>query len=94
MLYDFLEELGIKDVNYGATLGNSDGWVKTKGKELVSYSPIDGKPIAKVVQATKEDYDLLIREAQEAFKKWKILTKLLNICGKLVGSRNSESPRK
>lgn len=73
MLYDFLEELGIKEVNYGATLGNSDGWIKTKGKELVSYSPIDGKPIAKVVQATKEDYDLLIREAQEAFEKWKML---------------------
>ncbi|RKY55014.1 MAG: aldehyde dehydrogenase family protein [Candidatus Neomarinimicrobiota bacterium] len=73
MFYDFLEKLGIEEINYGATLGNSDGWIKTKGKELTSYSPIDGKPIAKVVQATKEDYDLVIRRAQEAFKKWRMV---------------------
>jgi hypothetical protein len=25
----------------------SQGWIKTSGKELVSISPIDGKPIAR-----------------------------------------------
>ena len=53
---DFLEQLGIKEVNYGATTGNSDGWIKTGGKELVSYSPIDGKSIAKVIQAENKDF--------------------------------------
>ncbi|MBU4445872.1 aldehyde dehydrogenase family protein [bacterium] len=72
-MYDFLKELGIKDVNYGATLGNSDGWLKTGGKELVSYSPIDGKPIAKVIQATAGDYETVIREAQKAFEKWRMV---------------------
>lgn len=55
------------------TIGNSDGWLKTKGKELVSYSPIDGKPIAKVIQATREDYEVVVKEAQSAFKKWCIV---------------------
>ncbi|MCK4639696.1 MAG: aldehyde dehydrogenase family protein, partial [Candidatus Marinimicrobia bacterium] len=72
-MYDFLKELGIEEVNYGATLGNSDGWLKTGGKELVSYSPIDGKPIAKVIQATAGDYETVIREAQKAFEKWRMV---------------------
>jgi aldehyde dehydrogenase (NAD+) len=72
-MYDFLKELGIKDVNHGATLGNSDGWLKTRGKELVSYSPIDGNPIAKVIQATAGDYETVIREAQKAFEKWRMV---------------------
>jgi hypothetical protein len=54
MHYDFLTLLGIKEVNYGATTGSSDGWLKTSGKELVSISPIDGKPIAKVIQRVED----------------------------------------
>ncbi|HDP67960.1 MAG TPA: aldehyde dehydrogenase family protein [Candidatus Marinimicrobia bacterium] len=72
-MIDFLKELGIKEINYGATLGNSAGWIKTKGKELISYSPIDGKPIAKVIQATAEDYETIVREAQKAFETWRML---------------------
>ena len=73
MNYDFLERLGIKDVNYGATDGSSKGWIKTTGEELVSYSPIDGKPIAKVVQATQEEYEITVKKAQEAFQTWKMM---------------------
>ena len=45
-MHDFLIKLGIKEINYGATTGSSKGWIKTTGKDLVSFSPIDGKPIA------------------------------------------------
>ncbi|MBN2602341.1 MAG: aldehyde dehydrogenase family protein [Candidatus Marinimicrobia bacterium] len=72
-MLDFLKELGIEELNYGASLGNSDGWIKTNGKELVSYSPIDGKPIAKVIQATAEDYETVIREAQKAYATWRMI---------------------
>ncbi len=72
-MYDFLQTLGIKEVNFGASLGNSKGWLETHGQELVSYSPIDGKPIARVIQATKDDYEIIIREAEAAFKKWRML---------------------
>lgn len=72
-MFDFLKELGIREVNYGATLGNSSGWIKTKGKQLISYSPIDGMPIASVIQATAADYDTVIREAQKAFESWRMV---------------------
>jgi len=72
-MLDFLKELGIEEVNYGASLGNSGGWIKTKGKELISYSPIDGKPIAKVIQATAEDYEAVVCEAQKAFTTWRMI---------------------
>ena len=72
-MYDFLEQLGIKEVNYGATLGDSDGWIQTTGKELTSYSPIDGKPIAKVIQATKAEYETVVSGAAEAFQAWRMI---------------------
>ncbi len=73
MQYEFLTKLGIKDINYGATTGSSQGWIKTSGKELVSISPIDGKPIARVIQAGLDDYEKVIRKAQVAFKTWCML---------------------
>lgn len=73
MSYDFLRRLGIKDVNYGATDGSSGGWIKTTGEELVSYSPIDGKPIAKVIQATSEEYETTVKKAQKAFETWRMM---------------------
>lgn len=70
MQVDFLETLGIKPVNDGATTGSGKGWIKTSGKELVSVSPIDGKPIASVIQATTAEYQQVMAKAQVAFKKW------------------------
>jgi len=66
------KDLGIKDINYGASTGTSKGWLKTAGAELTSYSPIDGKPIARVVQAGAQDYEAVITKAQEAFVKWRM----------------------
>jgi aldehyde dehydrogenase (NAD+) len=72
-LDDFLAKLGIAKINSGATTGRSDGWLKTGGKELVSISPIDGKPIAKVIQADTDDYEIVLRKAQAAFRKWRMV---------------------
>ncbi|MBD3276921.1 MAG: aldehyde dehydrogenase family protein [Candidatus Aegiribacteria sp.] len=72
-MYDFLKTLGIEEVNYGATTGASDGWMKTGGSELVSYSPIDGRPIAKVVQADENDYEMVVEKAEKAFGKWRMM---------------------
>ena len=30
MIYNFLRKLGIKDINSGATTGNSDGWIESR----------------------------------------------------------------
>jgi aldehyde dehydrogenase (NAD+) len=70
-MYDFLEQLGIKEVNSGACYGR---WIEEPtGGELVSTSPIDGKPIARVLQASDEDYDRVADEAQQAFSTWRML---------------------
>ncbi len=68
-----LDALGIKSVNSGATIGGSNGWLETKGEELVSCSPINGKPIAGVVMAEKKDYDTVIEKARAAFKKFRMM---------------------
>ncbi|MBN2004895.1 MAG: aldehyde dehydrogenase family protein [Anaerolineae bacterium] len=70
---DFLKTLGIAETNYGATTGAPGGWIKTTGAALVSCSPIDGQPIATVIQATAEEYEQVLDRAQLAFRQWRML---------------------
>jgi hypothetical protein len=72
-MHDFLAKLGIGEVNSGAITGGSNGRLKTVGRELVSISPIDGKPIAKVIQVSAADYEIVIRKAQATFRKWRMI---------------------
>lgn len=69
---EILNTLGIQDVNYGASAGTPDGWIQTSGEELISFSPIDGNPLATIIQATAEDYEQVIQRAQNAFKTWRM----------------------
>ncbi|MEZ5071202.1 MAG: aldehyde dehydrogenase family protein [Bacteroidales bacterium] len=64
-----LNELGIQNVNPGASTGAR--WLDTRGPKTASVSPIDGESIAEVSNATTEDYEYVITKAQEAFLKWK-----------------------
>ncbi|MFH1152314.1 MAG: aldehyde dehydrogenase family protein [Pseudomonadota bacterium] len=66
------KELGISPVNQGAADGSSRGWLKTSGAKLVSVSPIDGKPLASVIQATGNDYNTLIEKALDRFRTWRM----------------------
>lgn len=66
-----LLELGIKDINNGASTGIN--WIQTKGAVLESYSPVDGQLIGKVNLATEEDYDTIMKKAEEAFKIWRLI---------------------
>ncbi|NJN78994.1 MAG: aldehyde dehydrogenase family protein, partial [Anaerolineales bacterium] len=66
-----LERLKIQPVNAGASTG-ADNWLMDKnGKELISYNPSTGEPIAKVIQATPETYEKVASAAQTAFLKWR-----------------------
>ena len=60
--------LGLKDLNEGCSTGKN--WF-SNGESLASYSPVDGKLIAKVKTATQEDYQKVIGTALEAFKYWR-----------------------
>jgi aldehyde dehydrogenase (NAD+) len=70
-MLDFLNELLIGDINSGASYGP---WIdKPTGGELISSSPIDGKPIARVLMTGDADYDRIAEEAERAFRTWRAL---------------------
>lgn len=64
-----LKKLNLSAVNSGATTGTD--WLKTNGIILASYSPVDGKLIGKVQQATASDYEKVMARAQVAFSHWR-----------------------
>lgn len=66
-----LENLGIKELNFGASTG-LESW-KTNGEIIASYSPVDGNLIGSVTAATAEDYEKIIKKAEEAFKTWRMI---------------------
>lgn len=68
-----LERLNIKPVNAGASTGVDNWYTDKKGKELISYNPTTGEPIAKIIQATAETYEKVASEAHNAFLKWRQL---------------------
>ena len=66
-----LKDLGLKEINNGASTGAE--WIETNGEFLESYSPADGKLIGKVKQASWDDYEKIVAKAQEAFKYWRMV---------------------
>ena len=65
-----LKQLGIKDVNDGTSTG-SDSF--GSGELISSYSPTDGQLIGKVSTTTREDYDKVIKTAQDAFLQFRAM---------------------
>lgn len=69
---NFLKELDIQKNNFGSSTGQD--WNKTKSEgELKVYSPVDGKLIASVYQASEKDYEKVIKAAEKAFKEWRMI---------------------
>lgn len=67
---DFLKTLGIKDKNYGCSTGLQ--WRETTDQgELKINSPATGEYIASVYQASKADYEAVVKTSQEAFTYWR-----------------------
>ena len=65
---DFLDKLGIEDVNLG---GYSDKWLGS-GSDLDCITPVDGTLIAKVKQCNPGDYENIMQTSTEVFKKWRM----------------------
>ncbi len=68
---DVLDQLGIESVNSGASTGST--WFNTRGEQIDSYSPVDGKLIASVTAATETEYEACILKGQEAYKTWRTM---------------------
>ncbi|MFP7654607.1 aldehyde dehydrogenase family protein [Chryseobacterium proteolyticum] len=65
-----LKNLGIKDDNKGTSVG---GKYFASGKVIESYSPVDGKLIAKVKTSNEGDYEKVIQSAQKAFQEFRLI---------------------
>lgn len=71
--YPFLKDLGIQEINPGACAG-PDEWNNTKGRSLLDVvTPIDGSVIAKVAFASEDDYEHVVKVAQQSFLEWRML---------------------
>ncbi|MGN6162904.1 MAG: L-piperidine-6-carboxylate dehydrogenase [Flavisolibacter sp.] len=69
-MLDILKQLGITENNQGSSTGAQ--WIKSNGKSITSFSPVDGKKIAGVVCADDQSYEQAIATAQEAFVQWRM----------------------
>ncbi len=66
----FLRKLQLKKINSGT----SDGRKSYMSKQFIqSFSPVDGQLIGEVSVTSTKDYDKIIKAAQKAFLKWRIL---------------------
>ncbi|MEL4456737.1 aldehyde dehydrogenase family protein [Lutimonas vermicola] len=65
-----LIQLGVKEINEGSSTG-SDCF--SNGDLISSFSPVDGELIAKVKTTSGEDYDRVMRTAEAAFLKWRVI---------------------
>jgi len=62
-----LEKLALSEDNAGVF----DGEWRGGGKKIDKISPIDGKKLASVREASEDDYNKTIERAQEGFEKWR-----------------------
>ncbi len=67
---EFLQQLGIKAENEGVSTGSQ--WIKSTGKKVGSFSPVDGKLIGSVISGDGNNYEEMIAKAGEAFKEWRM----------------------
>lgn len=68
--YSWLGDIGIKEVNEGVYSGSWGG----RGDIVTSISPINDKPIAKVIEGTVQDYEEVIGASKEASKQWAMVS--------------------
>ena len=65
----FLKDLKIQANNSGVSTGQNS--LKSTGKKINSYSPVDGKLIASVSTVDAATYQMVIKKAQTAFIEWR-----------------------
>lgn len=66
----FIKNLGIENTNPGTHIGKQK---HQSGATISSSSPVNGQDIASVSQTTREEYDQLVGQAEQAFKVWRMM---------------------
>ncbi len=70
---DFLKELGVEQVNYGACAGPGQWMTARDGGKLDSINPTNKAVIASVYQCTEEEYEKVMRKATATFEEWRMV---------------------
>jgi aldehyde dehydrogenase (NAD+) len=65
-----LKNLGILENNPAFSTGSESG-AAPDAQSIASYSPVDGKKIASISTATPDDYENVIKTAEQAFLFWR-----------------------
>src|SRR3982751_915580 len=68
-MQEVLKQLGIGAQNSGASTGTE--WAEGNGKQISSYSPVDGKKIAEVSSCNDKAYEQVLERAEKAFVEWR-----------------------
>lgn len=66
---EILKKLNLSEENSGA--GSGTEWLECRGAPLESVSPVDGRVMGRVVQASRADYDRIVERAVSAFQSWR-----------------------
>lgn len=69
MKTETLNRVGIEEINNGVSTGAE--WFKSDGNITASISPMNNEVIARVRNATTDDYEMVVKKAQAAFKIWR-----------------------
>jgi aldehyde dehydrogenase (NAD+) len=69
-MQNLLSRLSISTVNHGTSTG-LNSWASDNHEFIESFSPVDGKLIAKVSVTTLDDYQKVMETAKTAFQSWK-----------------------
>ncbi len=69
MIDEVMERLSLGGVLPGASTGTA--WLECSGKNLSATSPIDGREIGVVKQASGDDYEKIVAKSVEAFLAWR-----------------------
>ena len=66
---DILSSLNISKESNGASTGTR--WISTHGERMESFSPVDGKLIGSVSSASRNNYEEVVKSAENAFVEWR-----------------------
>ncbi|HMO89809.1 MAG TPA: aldehyde dehydrogenase family protein [Lacibacter sp.] len=69
-MQDFLTALALHPQNPGVSIGSH--WLPSNGPHFMSTSPVDGSLIAQVSGADRAAYDAVVRQAEIAFREWRL----------------------
>jgi len=64
-----LTSLGVKKNNSGVSTGTA--WLRSRGRRMDSYSPVDGKLIGSLQAADERSFQQVVEKSTEAFKAWR-----------------------